>query len=913
MAALTKKHTKKIAQISSFILTLIAFFQCALIPLNVEAASPYVLNNGALRFGTGSQDSINGTGNLNQPFYYNSTGWRPLTFSNYPLDFEIMEGEDATAGTTWWNREGAAITNPSLTELKIDYSALTQDAVNSRGTGVIKTSGTVDINGKSLKISNTYTLPENKSFIKVTTRFENLGSSKMTNLRYWVGTRDDWIGNTDRPSKIKGNIVDGEFTKISTSDVKARALKIFTGSEGVLFYTDTDKANIIVGNGYGWYNVQNQNPATSNIESSGDQSYAFYVRLNDLDSNQSDEFTWYYAAGAIEQLTNIISDVANEVSASSSITNTGAQFTVSASSAATGYYVVLPQSDAAPSAAQIEAGQNAAGNSTGIKGSIQLAGGQSQPIDVTGLNPNTPYAFYFVTKDSNGNYSAVTRSNFTTTNRFSLTFDANGGSDVSPVTLNAGSTVTAPAIPTKLGYSFAGWNPTLPSIMPSEDQTFVAQWTPYDYTVTYHGEAGVPKDPGEYHIGDPVSILGQGGMMRDGYVFKGWNTESDFEGTTYSADDTINMGSESLHLYAVWLPEMIVDSDEINNGMIRSDEGLGDFTFTIELKPAEQNVEPDAIQPVIQNIYAQQLPGGTVQSLFDIKLMPPVGNPNLSHPDSIEVYLNVSDLVALGYQARLLKIYYFSDDGTSSAEIPSTPWQDPVTKKWYLVFTTTHFSFYAVSIPYPAIEEQSSPGKVELETVLLDLASGFRTTEMNRYLSIPEQWMSQTKSVLVWLDVKEAINNENASLLGPRKIMKTYTIDLMKRVTLNDGSSSDSKVDLTSIVHNINIKIPLSDVLKTYDDLGVAFVDETGSLAFLSVERTEENGQTYLSFENNRFSTYVLYSESGISRSKSNSLLSGTEQYPKTGENDQLLISVLLIVFGIAGLTSAKIFKKNKA
>jgi hypothetical protein len=73
----------------------------AFVPTN-----PVVLDNGLLRFGTGSENSINATGNLQQPFYKSFDGnARKLTFSSYPLDFELMEGGD---GTNWWNRNGVS-------------------------------------------------------------------------------------------------------------------------------------------------------------------------------------------------------------------------------------------------------------------------------------------------------------------------------------------------------------------------------------------------------------------------------------------------------------------------------------------------------------------------------------------------------------------------------------------------------------------------------------------------------------------------------------------------------------------------------------------------------------------------------------------------------------------------------------
>ena len=61
-------------------------------------------------------------------------------------------------------------------------------------------------------------------------------------------------------------------------------------------------------------------------------------------------------------------------------------------------------------------------------------------------------------------------------NQYTITFDTAGGSVVTPITQNYGTAITAPAAPTKTGYTFVGWNPEIPATMPAEDLTVTAQW-----------------------------------------------------------------------------------------------------------------------------------------------------------------------------------------------------------------------------------------------------------------------------------------------------------------------------------------------------------------------------------------------------------------------------------------------------
>ena len=59
---------------------------------------------------------------------------------------------------------------------------------------------------------------------------------------------------------------------------------------------------------------------------------------------------------------------------------------------------------------------------------------------------------------------------------YTLTFDTNGGSTIAPITQDYGTTITAPADPTKTGYTFAGWTPAIPATMPAENMTIKAKW-----------------------------------------------------------------------------------------------------------------------------------------------------------------------------------------------------------------------------------------------------------------------------------------------------------------------------------------------------------------------------------------------------------------------------------------------------
>lgn len=128
--------------------------------------------------------------------------------------------------------------------------------------------------------------------------------------------------------------------------------------------------------------------------------------------------------------------------------------------------------------------------------------------------------------DTKYDFNAAVTGNMTltakwTANSYTITFDTDGGSAVAPITQDYGTTIKAPAAPTKTGYTFMGWEPEIPATMPAEDMTITAKWRINQYTVTFDTDGGSAVAPITQDYG--TAITAPADPTRGGYTFIGWD------------------------------------------------------------------------------------------------------------------------------------------------------------------------------------------------------------------------------------------------------------------------------------------------------------------------------------------------------------------------------------------------------
>ena len=82
-----------------------------------------------------------------------------------------------------------------------------------------------------------------------------------------------------------------------------------------------------------------------------------------------------------------------------------------------------------------------------------------------------------------------------TVNKYTITFDANGGDGGTSKELEYGAAIAAPTV-TREGYTLSVWQPAVPDTVPASNATYVAQWiADLRVTITFEVEGGEFADP----------------------------------------------------------------------------------------------------------------------------------------------------------------------------------------------------------------------------------------------------------------------------------------------------------------------------------------------------------------------------------------------------------------------------------
>ena len=190
-------------------------------------------------------------------------------------------------------------------------------------------------------------------------------------------------------------------------------------------------------------------------------------------------------------------------------------------------------------------------------------------------------------------YAYVTRA----VNRYTFTFNANGGSTPSSSSITKDYNEAIGTLPTcsraadnTYTYAFAGWFDTAAAsggtqltttTKVTSNKTWYARWTATykNYTVTWNGNGGTPsKSSSSFHYNDALGTLPT--ATRTGYTFKGWST---------SANGSVNVSTTTkvtgnVTYYAIWQINSYTLTVIAGTGGTVSGGGLYNYGATATLK-----------------------------------------------------------------------------------------------------------------------------------------------------------------------------------------------------------------------------------------------------------------------------------------------------------------------------------------
>jgi uncharacterized repeat protein (TIGR02543 family) len=243
-----------------------------------------------------------------------------------------------------------------------------------------------------------------------------------------------------------------------------------------------------------------------------------------------------------------------------------------------------------------------------------------------------------------------------TINQYTITFDTDGGSGIDPITADYGTEVTAPAEPTKTGYTFVGWEPALPTTMPAEDVTITAKWTINQYTITFDTDGGSGIDPITADYGTEVTAPAE--PTKTGYTFAGWDN-----------DIPTTMPAENITITAKWTV-VIVIGDESTDGELN----------IVNRDYTDNSVISDDIGPVTINIGNEDVTDSFSFTFYDQEEGNEITNFDLSEGATTfrvfmeatsEEYKNISTYVVFKYRSVTIgdnDEYYTIEDALAEAD-----------------------------------------------------------------------------------------------------------------------------------------------------------------------------------------------------------------------------------------------------
>jgi len=189
---------------------------------------------------------------------------------------------------------------------------------------------------------------------------------------------------------------------------------------------------------------------------------------------------------------------------------------------------------------------------------------------------------------------------------YTVTFDSNGGSTITPQTVEANMRVTQPETPTKEGYVFSGWYTDKELVYAFDFSTEItrniilyAKWTDAGsvYTVTFITNSD-STDNFTQSVEKGKTLLRPADPTREGYIFSDWYTNEELT-DKYDFNSAVN---NNFNLYAGWTAINVhitidpgsYDETTVNrdfNVSVTSDIAVTNISYTLKSANKTETIE----------------------------------------------------------------------------------------------------------------------------------------------------------------------------------------------------------------------------------------------------------------------------------------------------------------------------------
>ena len=168
--------------------------------------------------------------------------------------------------------------------------------------------------------------------------------------------------------------------------------------------------------------------------------------------------------------------------------------------------------------------------------------------------------------------------------KVTVDFDTKGGGSISQQKVLRGQKAQDPGAPVQDGYEFEGWyvsgNPNAKwdfSDNVTNNLKLEAHWNKvYQVTMQTNGGTIAPgKEIKSYTEGTSLTLPGGGDIIRKGYTFEGWYTDSGFSGSPVTEISSTDTGDKTF--YAKWSANIYTVKLETNGGKIADGKDVTDY------------------------------------------------------------------------------------------------------------------------------------------------------------------------------------------------------------------------------------------------------------------------------------------------------------------------------------------------